>query len=310
MKKLLLSVFVLGISFGADAQQSFTRPGTIWHYGNPDQLGTGLESFYTYTALRDTSIAGDIYSQIAYKNYNDVDYGNSVFLTKSNDSIYYLSPSKGKLLLFKTGVNVHDTIAIDLLIPYNADSVINARIVIDSIVWIQNSIVANDSICQWQFHAIDDIETPINTGKYTEKVITSIRNSSPEFIVLLDRVVTLGESPYLRCYQDTQYLFRPEGGNGAVHPCDFVNIVGLKELTQKYQLVNIYPNPAHGFIYITQPFAKNAEVSIYNHIGQLVFTATVAHDQPIDISSFHSGLYYLKLNGDENTFYHNSFIKE
>jgi hypothetical protein len=64
-------------------------------------------------------------------------------------------------------------------------------------------------------------------------------------------------------------------------------------------LVEIYPNPAVDFINARVPaISGNAQVSIYNQLGILVYSSTVPHGNltlSIDVSELHNGLYNIQI---------------
>jgi len=63
--------------------------------------------------------------------------------------------------------------------------------------------------------------------------------------------------------------------------------------------VKIYPNPAGSFITVVSPEARGSgswQIKIYNAMGQQVFQSSINNQQStIDISSFATGIYFLKI---------------
>jgi hypothetical protein len=65
--------------------------------------------------------------------------------------------------------------------------------------------------------------------------------------------------------------------------------------------LQIYPNPASGFIRITTP--KNfdrAEVNIFNSLGQMVFENSMQSGNiVVDVSDFDRGMYFVLIKSEE-----------
>lgn len=79
--------------------------------------------------------------------------------------------------------------------------------------------------------------------------------------------------------------------------------VGIQTFTKSD--IRIFPNPAGGFIYIetTRPFS----VSIVNMLGETLHRQKANAMQPIDVSNFNSGIYFIKNDETGETV---KFIKE
>ncbi len=76
--------------------------------------------------------------------------------------------------------------------------------------------------------------------------------------------------------------------------------------------MNIYPNPANGHIYfsIDDENIDNAEISIINIIGEVIFTSNILNNNEIhkiDISGFASGNYFLSIKTGKKL-YHKKFL--
>jgi len=53
--------------------------------------------------------------------------------------------------------------------------------------------------------------------------------------------------------------------------------------------LNVFPNPCKDFFYIE--LQADAEISIYNGIGQLVLKTIVKVGEPVDVSKLKNGIY-------------------
>lgn len=60
-------------------------------------------------------------------------------------------------------------------------------------------------------------------------------------------------------------------------------------------LFNIYPNPTNGLLYINSTISIS-EISVYNNLGQLLFTSEETNQ--IDISALSDGIYFVKIKGE------------
>ena len=71
--------------------------------------------------------------------------------------------------------------------------------------------------------------------------------------------------------------------------------------------ISIFPNPAENFVVISKSdiSEKPEQISIYNEIGQEIYSNTFQWQQTIDITSWNSGIYYIKIGN-----YSNKFIKQ
>ena len=72
--------------------------------------------------------------------------------------------------------------------------------------------------------------------------------------------------------------------------------VGINELRIKSEEVKIYPNPTKSKIFIEQNKAE--KITITNALGQTVYLLNnPSSKQEIDLSSYVSGIYYVKIQG-------------
>lgn len=71
------------------------------------------------------------------------------------------------------------------------------------------------------------------------------------------------------------------------------------------EMVSLYPNPAHDALNLVVPdqYELSGDVTIYNMMGQLVFSGTVSDTTlySIDVSDFASGVYLVKIGKENHT---------
>ena len=78
--------------------------------------------------------------------------------------------------------------------------------------------------------------------------------------------------------------------------------------------VSLYPNPASSFINIKADESVSLAgktVSIYNRVGQLLYTGVLQSEQQgIDISRWENGIYFVRINGLATTKAMTKFVKQ
>jgi hypothetical protein len=79
-------------------------------------------------------------------------------------------------------------------------------------------------------------------------------------------------------------------------------------VSEQYNSICIYPNPATGFITING-LTENSNVSVFDISGRCILKKQRTSDNRIDIQNLSAGIYYVKIpvNG-KNSFY--KFIKQ
>lgn len=75
-------------------------------------------------------------------------------------------------------------------------------------------------------------------------------------------------------------------------------LTGINESGAKEQMVNVFPNPTGGSLYISN--AENAKVEVYNIMGEMV-TSMNNINNSIDISDLSDGNYIIKIIADDFT---------
>ena len=81
--------------------------------------------------------------------------------------------------------------------------------------------------------------------------------------------------------------------------------VGIKEFNNNLSNTSLYPNPANDFIIVrTENVVK--QITVYNIIGQPLLQST---NKTVDIAALSTGLYYMKIQFDNNQSLVKSFVK-
>ena len=79
---------------------------------------------------------------------------------------------------------------------------------------------------------------------------------------------------------------------------------GIKEAENKQNEINVYPNPATEFIYITTTIlVNNLNVAIFNMLGEKILVQTISSQQnEINIDNLLPGIYYVQIQLSNKTF--------
>lgn len=86
-------------------------------------------------------------------------------------------------------------------------------------------------------------------------------------------------------------------------------VTGINEISTKEQ-VTIYPNPAQSTITIELAKSEKVNLTIYNVLGEIVYTSIISNSQTqINIANLSKGIYFLQLQSDK-TLSNKKFIKE
>ncbi len=72
---------------------------------------------------------------------------------------------------------------------------------------------------------------------------------------------------------------------------------------EKFEAINVYPNPITNQFFIASPYIEIDEVEIYNIHGSIVKTANLSGVNKVDVSELSTGTYYLRIYSK------NEFIK-
>ena len=76
-------------------------------------------------------------------------------------------------------------------------------------------------------------------------------------------------------------------------------------------IIEVYPNPTSGKIYVNTPSSKFNTVSVYNNLGSLIYFENLKyqHKIEIDFSSFKKCVYHLSLQFNEGVKNHKILIQ-
>lgn len=72
--------------------------------------------------------------------------------------------------------------------------------------------------------------------------------------------------------------------------------ISIREIKKTGTYFNIYPNPANDLLTIELEDEKSDTFCIYNNLGMLMYQGEVNHKTLVDVSSFSSGMYLIRIN--------------
>lgn len=78
--------------------------------------------------------------------------------------------------------------------------------------------------------------------------------------------------------------------------------IGSTDINNRLENLQIYPNPSRGKLYLNHENYPNNRIilaKVFNTVGQLVFSKEI-NNNTIDLNKLKDGIYYLKLNFDNN----------
>lgn len=106
------------------------------------------------------------------------------------------------------------------------------------------------------------------------------------------------------------------GTNGKIYRSDVEYTTDSKLNTTEFHLENnisIYPNPTKNFVTIKSNSSENIKfIELYNTLGQLMYYEVIADktDSNIDLSKFRDGIYFIKINFENNKIFSSKLILE
>ena len=103
---------------------------------------------------------------------------------------------------------------------------------------------------------------------------------------------------YVNMQTDVAYARIPNGSGVFTHQNETYNAnnqitSSFSDSDSKRNRLRVFPNPSHSRIYI---LGANGELSIYNLMGQEVFSQSVSGTFSVDISNWETGVYFVKSN--------------
>lgn len=321
MKNLLL-LFVL-FTANCFAQKTFAPIGTKWYYSLgaiDDQSGLiNNQNCITIESLKDSTINGDSVRQLRITRIHpdrSIETISTEYIKQTGNSIDYYNPYSNQFIeLYNFGLSAQDTLTVHqekTRVPagFFKDSVSFFSYVIDSV----DSIRVNNTLIKRQ-KVVDNYSNLSNWCMTLQATLTG--DDGNNYIL-----ENFGSTAYLFGYtrffhlESMPTLLRCIEYNGNViyknpywdKDCDYTILhIGMEELSFDKNKLKISPNPASNFISL--PLNDFENVSIFNHLGQPVFST----DQSvsfIDVKELKSGMYFLKIKNKEGVLSSGKFYKQ
>jgi hypothetical protein len=272
--------FILS-SFFLNAQTEFAPAGAKWTYGFFDSYQGNLwDGYETVTYVGDT-IINDISMKKLERNS----------FVKNAEGIVQ-SSFEGNYFIYQTGEKVFDETG-NLLYDFGAevsDTLILAHNIYGETIEV---IIISKNVEQ-----VNDVETQTflartNCGSVSEDtlVINSTLASYNYFYAGYNHcILDITPTYHLRCYEDDIL--------GVVQiseePCDDIQLMVSTENVYVENNITLFPNPTstHQFYFTTSSMPRDAEVLIYNTVGQLLSTEKWIDESQV-FTLPHSGLFYV-----------------
>jgi hypothetical protein len=87
--------------------------------------------------------------------------------------------------------------------------------------------------------------------------------------------------------------------------------VGIAQISNLQNKAIVYPNPSNGKLTISLDDFENANLEIYNTVGQKVFAGTLRSDLThLNISFFSNGVYQIRVIKNNSLIYSGRVVKE
>jgi len=102
-------------------------------------------------------------------------------------------------------------------------------------------------------------------------------------------------------------------GQGEGFGMDDIQIINIQTTgVEKYNVsdnIKLYPNPFNNNFIIVQPFSKLSELTIYNVMGEIIYTANISSQQVINSENWKDGIYFYQLKQGQEIIKEGKMIK-
>ncbi len=260
---LLLSSSMLG--------QSFPLKSSKWYHANNGgaQLTNSTLTIFEY--VKDTTINDTLGRMLS----------NGLVFYTNRDTVYYYNTKQDRFgLLYDFSAKVGDTLEISMP-PDLPSQNLSFKVVIESVT---EEIYSDDTLLKFQ-------TDPINPDFHFENNTYMTRIGSFGFLPTWG--VSIPERDYLKCYEDSSIYINYSG-----IPCDSV-VTGIHEKNVTARFL-IYPNPTKGEIRISPDNYNSFSIQIFDCLGKMVLEdkKDSGSEKTIDISTFASGIYQIRIIND------------
>jgi hypothetical protein len=293
LKKITITITLFLILTALNAQNwpplgaKWTYSHHSWFYPYPNEpkyiecIGDTIIDGKTCRILEDNCLCG----------FNE---GWASFIYRENDKVYiYTDSIKGFNLLYDFGAGPGDSWTLISPNPEFGDSTVV------TVLALGTEVILGDTF------NVQYIDNDPYSCYYLESYI--IENIGSHYCFYPINICLDPITGPIRCYEDTNGLIKFTD-----LPCDTVIINSIEE-NSAYNLIKIFPNPAHSRIFVNVDSLNNDEysVSILSVNGQKqIHTTSLKNNAEIIIEKLRRGVYYIQLEFENGQTVIKKIIKE
>ena len=300
-KKIILIPAILLFTISIYSQTNWPPIGAQWYYSyTPCDIDycPNIDEFIYFEVVKDTIVNDTACKKIIVEHHNidnNIEQLGYELIYATEDQVYNYHHGHF-YLLYDYSLDIDDTI--DLYLGSNADLYKGADM---DTTYKKHVVTGKDSVLingqKKLFITMDHIYEEKDGFWFLyhdQKIIKGIGSE----LFLLGYLHAPFEADYygpLRCYIDSSTTYK------TVSNCDTL-ITGQKTVNIDKKGIKIYPCPAKKHIKIE---CSGINIDGFNYqilsaAGKVFINGVIQPDQIIDISSLASGIYYLKIEGNNN----------
>ncbi len=287
MKRLLPLFLFVQFLIESKAQIIFCPPGAEWHYSFYNNLPYSIiNEKIKYIGKAVIGLDTMLYIE-HYRFFNQLNFGHFV------GSTYF--KQKGDTVFVKNNITSQNW---QILYNFNVqpghswhNNLTNGKTYTVTVDSVNHKVVNGHNLKQLFVHYQTTYYN--NPYTYTATILERFGCTTYLFNFFND---TSSDGDYIDeflCYQDSTF--------GQIQftnkPCNYSNLNGLLDLDGTDPPLTIFPNPSSDKVHLSFKFEPNdLQLCLYNTIGAKVyFCSNVSEGHEIDMTSFESGIYFLKI---------------
>ncbi len=276
----ILIIFQINLSFGQD----FASIGAEWYYSSSAGGAAPTSSEYYYLLVEKDTTINDYNLRKIKRTYCSYQ-GDSIevspyFIHQSGDTVSLYDQDNEKLYrLFIFNALQGDTLVLD--IPYDNNHLEDStyRVVIDTVI---TETYDGEVLNKYVLEQLDDFGW--FSGFYLEKV------GGYEWFLPLGKVIIPEADGPIRCYHDNEIDINFTSKDCGSRIVNSINNM----LADRFEL---YPNPSSDYIQIKSELRID-NIEVIDNSGKIILQSAKTL---INIGSFNSGIYFLRIYSENNT---------
>ncbi len=259
--------------------QEFAPVGAIWHYDQAT-INPNLTSYHTIESMEDTIIQGVTCRKLMVTSRHAGVQASWLYMYSDNDVVYMYADDAFHLI-YDFSASAGDTVIMGY---YKCSNGLPLVMYIDSV----STIIINMAPRRVQYVTCGD-------GISIEFGGTVIEGVGNTYYLL--PIFDMNVNGPLRCYSDLvigSYIhFERPGLGWNFQDCDQEITLGV-DVQESFAGVRVYPNPASTLLFVSGIDAA-ADYRLFDLMGRLAKSGSVAPGTPIDMSGMPDGIYSLVL---------------